>query len=403
VLNLKKTMLNKRFLAVCLLSTGLMACSSTEDEVDETAPVELTEINQQFKVDVLWEQSVGNGVSDYYSRLRPAVAYDKVFSASRGGDAYAFDSATGKQVWHVDLREKNSGSSYFSGNKSALIGGGPVPGINKVFLGSENGQVYALEAETGALAWQAKIKGEVITAPAIDTGTLVVNSASGVLKAFNGSNGDVEWEVEQEVPPLTLRGVSSPAVAAGGAVVGSADGSLTVYILENGQQGWTADVGEATGSTELERVIDIDSQPLIYGDKIYAISSRGHLVAIDLRSGRILWKRQYSSYRQLSVSGNTLFLTDTKGHIYAIDRNNGLERWSQLAFTNRGVTGPAALKNHVVVGDFEGYLHWLDIETGQIVARHLVDSSGIYSAPTVAKEILFVQSRDGDLQAIKTP
>lgn len=387
----------------CLLAGGLLACSSTEEEIDETEPVELTEITEQFRAEVLWEESVGGGVSDYFSRLKPIVAYDKVYSASRQGDVFAFDAQTGKQVWRVDLGEENSDSGFFSSAKSALVGGGPVAGINKVFLGSENGEVFALDAETGAMSWQAKIKGEVITAPAIDAGTLIVNSASGVLKAFNASNGEEQWKIEQDVPPLTLRGISSPAVAAGGVVIGSADGSLTVYILENGQQGWTVEVGEATGSTELERVIDIDSKPLVFGDKAYAISSRGHLVSIDLRSGRVLWKRQYSSYRQLSISGNSLFLTDVKGHVYAIDRNNGLERWSQLAFTNRGVTGPAALKNHVVVGDFEGYLHWLDSETGEIVARHQVDSSGIYSTPTVANDTLYVQSRDGDLQAIKTP
>ncbi len=392
----------KNLLVSCVLAAGLMACSSTDDEIDETEPVELTEITQQFSVDVLWEESVG-GVGHYFSRLKPFVAYDKVFSASREGDVYAFDVNTGKQLWHTDLREDNPNGGFFSSKKSALLAGGPIAGINKVFIGSENGKVYALAADNGEVNWQAKIKGEVIAAPGMDSGTLVVNSASGVIKALNASTGEEQWKIDQEVPPLTLRGISAPALAAGGAVIGSADGTLTVYILENGQQGWTAEVGEATGSTELERVVDIDSKPLIYGDKIYAISSRGNLVAVDLRSGRILWKRQYSSYRQIAVSGNTLFITDVKGHIYAVDRINGLEKWSQLAFTNRGVTGPAVVKNYIVVGDYEGYLHWIAQDSGEVVARHLVDSSGIHSTPTVADDILYVQSRDGDLQAIKTP
>lgn len=399
----KKVFFNRKLLATCLLTAGLFSCSSTEEEIDETEPVELTEITAKFKPQVLWEQSVGDGVNHYFSRVKPSVAYGKVFSLSREGDVYAFDETSGKQQWHVDLRSENKDGGFFASKKSALLGGGPIAGINKVFIGSENGQVFALDAETGATSWQASIKGEIITAPAIDAGTLVVNTTSGVLKAFNASNGEHQWQIEQEVPPLTLRGTSTPAVAAGGAVVGSADGSLTVFILENGQQGWTVEVGEATGSTELERVVDIDSKPLIYGDKVYAVSARGHLLALDLRSGRVLWKRQYSSYRQLSINGNTLFLTDIKGHVYAIDRINGLEKWSQLALTNRGVTGPAAINNYVVVGDFEGYLHWLDNETGDIVARHELDSSGIHSTPTVSNDILYVQSRDGDLQAIKTP
>jgi len=395
---------NKKLFVACLLTTGLMSCSALdEEEEDTTLAAELIEINQKFEPNIVWEKSVGNGVSDYYSRLKPVVAYNKVFSASRDGEAFAFDSETGKQLWHTDLRENNPDTGFFSSSKSALLAGGPITGINKVFLGSENGHVFALEADSGDVSWKASVKGEVITTPAIDNGTLVVNTASGILKAFNASNGEEQWKIEQDVPALSLRGISAPAVSGGGAIVGSADGSLTVYILENGQQGWTVEVGEASGSTELERVIDIDSKPLIYGDKVYSISARGYLVALDLRTGRVLWKRKYSSFRQLSISGNTIFLTDVKGHVYAIDRLNGLEKWSQLALTNRDVTGPAALKNHVVVGDFEGYLHWLDQDTGEIVARYQIDGSGIHSTPTVAKDILYVQSRDGDLQAIKTP
>ncbi|NQZ82163.1 MAG: outer membrane protein assembly factor BamB [Colwellia sp.] len=394
---------NKKTLAIVLLSLGLAACSTTEDEVDNTLPVELVKINSQFTPKVLWEKSVGDGVDDYFSRIKPIVAYDKVYSTSRNGDTLAFDLETGKQVWKVDLSNIDNGRSFFDSSKPALISGGPVAGINKIFLGSENGEVFALDAENGSLSWQGKVKGEIIAAPGIDSGILVVNSASGIMKAFNATNGEELWSIEQDIPALTLRGISSPAVASGGVIVGSADGSVSVYLLDSGQQGWSAEVGEATGSTELERVIDIDSPPLVFGDKVYIVSARGNLIALDLRSGRVLWKRQYSSYRELAISGNNIYLTDVKGHVYAIDRLNGLEKWSQLALTNRNVTGPAAVGNYVVVGDFEGYLHWLDRDTGEIVARHVVDSSGLHSTPTVANDVLYVQSRDGDLQAIKTP
>ncbi len=400
---LKTTAFNKKLLAVLLLSTGLMACSSTDDEDEGEKVAELVEIQERFEPEVVWDRSVGNGVEDYFSRIKPVSAYGKIFSASREGEVVALDSATGDQVWEIDLSDVNQERGFFEGSRSALLAGGPATGMNKVFIGSENGEVFALDAETGELSWQAAIKGEVIVAPAFDSNTLVVNSASGVLKAFNATTGEELWKIEQEVPPLSLRGISAPAVASGGVVLGSASGEVGVFLLERGQQGWVAEIGESSGSTELERVVDVDSTPLIFGDKIYSVSSNGNLAAIDLRSGRILWKRQYSSYRQLAISGNTLFLTNISGHVYAIDRINGLERWSNLTLTNRGVTGPAAVGNYVVVGDFEGYLHWLDQETGEIVARHHVDGSGIHATPTVAEQILFSQARDGELQAIKTP
>lgn len=400
---LKDILFNKKLLAIALLSLGLGACSSTDDEDEATKVAELTEINQAFETDVLWETTVGDGVSDYFSRIKPNVAYGKLYSANRDGDVVALALENGKEIWSADLSNIKGERGFFDSRRPALLNGGPIAGIKKIFIGSENGDVFALNAESGEIDWQGKVKGEVIAAPAIDAGILVVNTASGVIKAFNASNGQDEWQIEQAVPALTLRGVSTPAISSGGVIVGSADGTLNVYILENGQQGWTAEIGEAGGSTQLERVIDVDSTPLIYGDRIYSISVKGHLTSVDLRTGRVLWERQYSSYRQLAVSGNTLFLTDVKGHVYAVDRQSGSEKWSQLSLTNRSVTGPAVAGNYVVVGDFEGYLHWIDQTTGEIVARHEVDSSGLNTAPTVHEDVIYVQSRDGDLQAIKIP
>jgi outer membrane protein assembly factor BamB len=388
--------------SVFLLSSTLFACSSTDEDTSDL-PAELTEIEQSFEPNVLWEESVGDGSGDYFSRLKPIVAYGKVYSASREGDVIAFDPKTGKELWETDLSDIKNERSFWDNRVSALLSGGPAAGLDKVFIGSENGKVYALDALTGKVLWDANIKGEVINTPAVDSGVVLVNTSSGILKALNPETGEELWKIEQDVPALTLRGISAPVIASGGVLIGTSKGGVNVYLLDNGQQGWSTEIGEATGSTELERVIDVDSAPVIFGDKVYAISSRGNLAAIDLQSGRLLWKRQYSSYRQLSIYRNTIFLTNIRGHVYAIDRINGIERWSNVDLENRNVTGPALIDDYVVVGDFEGYLHWLNQETGEIVARHKVDSSGFNTSPTVFDNILYSQSRDGDLQAIETP
>ena len=280
-----------RILAVLLLSSTLFACSSTDDDEDEELidlPAELTEIEQQFTPEVLWEESVGDGSEDYFSRLKPIVAYNKVYSASRAGDVIAFDKETGKTLWQTDLSDINKNRSFWDSRLSALLSGGPVAGLNIIFIGSENGKIYALDAETGEVSWQGNVKGEIINAPAVNSGVVVVNSASGIMKAFNAENGEELWKIEQDVPALTLRGISPPVIASGGVLVGTGKGGVNVYLLEKGQQGWETEIGEPTGSTELERVIDVDSAPIVFGDKVYAVSSRGNLAAIELKSGRIL-------------------------------------------------------------------------------------------------------------------
>lgn len=388
-------------IAVTCLVIGLAACSSSDDD-ERTRVADLPEVKSSFEPKVLWSKSLG-GSDHYFSRIKPYVAYGKVFSASRAGDAVAYDVETGKQVWQIDLSNIDGKRGFFDARQSALLNGGPIAGSKKVFYGSENGILYALDAETGKLLWQANVQGEIVAAPAYDNNVVVVNTVSGILKAFDANNGETLWQVDQDVPPLTLRGISAPAIAPGAVIVGTSTGMLNVYLIEKGQPAWSAEVGEPTGSTELERVIDVDSKPIIFGDRVYAISARGNLVAIDIRSGRVVWQRQYSSYRQLSIDGNTIYLTDVKGHVYAVERVNGLEKWSQIALTNRQVTGPAVLDDYIVVGDFEGYLHWMNKETGNFVAQSHVDGSGIYATPTVSDNVLYVQSRDGDLEAIQAP
>ena len=398
-----KKLFSTKLLVVIALTTGVFACSSSDDEDPREVVAELIEFEPLFEPEVIWDASVGYGVEDHFSRIKPAVAYGKVFSASREGDVIAFDQASGDELWDVDLSDINNERSFFESRKSAQLAGGMTTGMNKVFIGNENGNIYALDAETGELVWQNTIKGEIINAPAMDSGILVVNSASGVLQAFNATTGEDLWKIEQDVPALTLRGMSSPVIASGGVLIGQANGDVSVYLLDKGQKGWSTTIGEASGSTELQRVIDVDTSPVVFGDKVYSVSSRGNLAAIELRTGNILWKRQYSSYRQISIDGNSIFFTTDRGHVFSVNRNDGLEQWSNLTMSNRGVTGPVIYDDYIVVGDFEGYLHWLSQETGEVVARHYVDGSGIHSTPTVVDGVLYSQARDGELEAIQLP
>lgn len=384
-----------------------------EGDEDEEEIQELQPINALFDPEVIWEASVGEGVDHYFSRLSPTIAYDKVYAASRQGVVVALEEATGNEVWSIDLAEyKDEGfldgfSKFWSDGVSAKVSGGLAASYQTLYFGTENGLVVALDAESGELNWQQKVKGEVLASPVVDEGIVVVNTGSGILYGLDAQTGEQKWFFESEVPPLTLRGIAAPTINAGAAIVGTANGKVATVVLESGQVAWEQTVAAATGTTELERMVDIDSQALVLGGVVYVISYNGTLAAIELRSGRVIWKREYRSYRRISIDGNRLFVVDSNSQVYALDRRNGVESWTQTMLRGRELTAATPLSDYIVVGDKFGYLHWIRQSDGEIVARLEVgdddEDEGIYAAPVSKGSMLYTQTRDGELKAISTP
>ena len=409
--------------AVPVLAALLMGgCSSLPDWVDPTTWGEddeevdvqiLAPIQAKFSPTIVWEGEVGSGVEHYFSRLSPAVGYGKVFAASRQGTVIAFDKASGNLVWKKELAEYRDEGFLTGVNKlwsdgiSARLSGGIAVAYQTVYFGTENGEVMALDAETGTVKWKTTVKGEVLAQPAVDEGLVVVNTGSGIMFALDAETGEQRWSYESEVPPLSLRGISNPTIANGGAIVGTASGKVAVNIIDSGQTLWEQTIAAPTGSTELERMVDIDSQVLVVSGVVYAVSYNGTLAAVDLRSGRVVWKREYGSYRRMSILGNRIYVVDEKSQVFALDRRNGVELWAQSSLRGRQLSGATPVEDYVVVGDMFGFLHWIEQSSGEIVARYEHgdddEDEGIFVAPVVDGDVLYSMTRDGQLAAIKTP
>lgn len=375
---------------------ALAGCSSTDE--DARKPAELVSFENKVSDDVVWSASIGDGIGSYFSNLAPVYAYDKVFAASREGVVEALNPDNGDRLWKVDLGEAES---FFGNRHDMRLSGGVSAGFGKVYVGSENGIVYALDEKTGELKWQADVPGEAMAAPVPDAGLVLINTTSGKLVALEEGTGELKWTYEQTVPSLSLRGASEPSTVQGAALIGTPNGKLAAVLLDSGLPAWEQDVSPAKGENVLELLRDVDATPIAVGPVVYAVAYNGELVAIDLRSGRPMWKRDYSSYRSMAIVGFDLVLTDAQGVLYSIDRRTGLEKWSQPMLTNRRVTAPAILGDKVLVGDFEGYLHWFDKNSGELLGRDEVDSSGLYARPVVVGDKVLVQSRDGELYMIK--
>lgn len=394
------------------LSFTLSGCQTVSDWFADDEEIEirrLQPIEAQFSPKENWSVDIGDGVDGYFSRLRPVYANDMLFAADRHGTLVALNPESGKTIWEKDFaifRDEgffSSVSRLWQSGESAKIGGISVAD-NKLFVGTEDGLIMALDARTGEPLWDASVAGEILAPPAYDEGVMVVNTGAGVLFGFNAETGEQLWSAETDVPPLTLRGISGPVASNGGVLTGTPTGKLQANILDSGIMAWDTPITTPSGATELERIVDIDMTPVIYGGTIYAVSYNGSLASVELRSGRVVWKREYGSYQNLAMEGNQLFVVDTKSHIYALDRRNGVELWSQSGLKKRSLTAAEPVGDYIVVGDKWGYLHWLSQESGKIVARFDLggddEDEGIFVAPVTVGDNIVVMTRDGTLASL---
>lgn len=379
-----------RTLSCSLLIGALAGCAGEEDTII-MAPVPV--VQSEFTPESEWTNSIGKGVGHYFSKLAPDVAYGKVFVASRDGAVKALDPTTGKALWNNDLESETS----------ARLSGGIVAAYGKVFIGSENGQVIALDEASGEELWRSVINGEVLARPIVDSNLVIVHTSRGSLIALDEDSGEEKWTISIEVPNLTLRGDSSPAAVSGGVFWGTANGRLAAAIIERGQLIWQQPIGTPKGSTEIDRIVDVDASPIIIGGTLYAIGINGQLVSIDLRSGKPSWKRNYSSATDMATDSRRLYLVTDKDHLAAVDARSGTELWTNNALEHRQLTAPTIIGGYVVVGDSEGYLHWIDRSTGEFVAQQLVHNSGFAVGPVALEDGYVVVTRNGSIRKLSLP
>ena len=389
----------RKLLVPGLISLTLLSgCSLFSGEEDVVKMSPLPTVENQFEPEKVWSTSVGNGIGDFYSNLHPAWQDSTVYAADRHGTVKAVNGDDGKEIWSVDLAEK---TGFFSSNRPALLSGGLTVAGAHVYVGSEKAQVFALNTSDGSIAWQSKAAGEVLSRPVVSDGLVLIHTSNGQLQAMNEADGAVAWTINLDIPALSLRGESAPAVAFGAAIVGGDNGRVSAVLMKQGQLIWQQRISQATGATEIDRLSDVDTTPVIVNGVVYALAYNGNLTALDLRSGQVMWKRELGSVNDFIVDANRIFLVDQNDRVLALNAEGGVTLWTQSDLLHRNLTSPALYNGYLVVGDSEGYMHWINTDDGRFVAQQKMDSSGFQSEPVVASDKLLIQAKDGTLYSIK--
>lgn len=382
--------LYKKLCAGLVAVTLLNGCSlfGSDDVVEKSA---LPKVENQFKVQQRWSTSVGNGVGDVYSYLRPAYLNGVIYAADRDGTVKAMNADNGKQIWKVDLADRTG----FLSSEAAMLSGGITADDGVLYLASEKAQLYALNANDGSVIWRVTVAGEVISRPTVSEGVVLVNTGNGMLHAVDQKTGETNWIINLDMPALSLRGESTPVVAHGAAIVGSNTGRVNAILLDHGQFIWQQRIAVAGGATEISRLSDVDSTPVIVDNQVYAAAYNGNFASIDLRSGQMIWQREIGTITDFVVEGEVIYAVDNTDRVLALDRHNGSMLWTQDQLLHRGLTAPTVYQNYVVVGDSDGYLHWMNTSDGQFVAQNKVSGSGLLSAPQTVNNSVMIQARNG--------
>lgn len=353
--------------------------SSSAAKLPELAPIQAT-----VEVRTLWQASIGKS-EDFV--LQPAIVDKIVFAAAADGSVARFEEA--RQVWRINIGQ--------------TLSGGVGADDSMVVIGTPKGEVVALAAADGKVLWRARVSAEVLSPPALGEGLVVVRSGDNRVFAFAAADGKRKWVYQRANPALSVRSAAAPVIAERVVFAGFPGGKLVAISMQNGAAVWEGTVALPRGATELDRVADVVSAPVIVGREACAVAFQGRLACFDLvGSGNLTWARDMSSSVGLATDTRNVYVTDDKGVIQAFDRSNGGSLWKQDKLAGRLVTAPVIRRGLLAVADGKGVVHFLSRDDGQFVARANTDGSGVVAPPQALGGGVLVQTRGGALFVLDT-
>ncbi len=346
-------------------------------------PSELKEIKAMHVATINWSKSIGDTARYDYVAVLDAGS---VYSADAEGQIVKLDAANGRELWRVDADEAISGS--------VGVGGGLV------LAGTNRGNLLAYDVG-GKLLWKSKLSSEILCAPRYHDGIVVARTGDGHIYGIDAADGSRKWVYKRSLPALSLRSSAGVVIGGGAVYAGFSGGKMAAVRADNGKLIWEATVARPKGVTEIERIADITSLPIVDGPIVYAAAYQGRVAAIDRKSGRVVWNREISSYTGMNIDDNKLFVSHAFGSVYSLDNTTGKTFWRQADLLNRRLTTPLPMGNLIAVGDLEGYIHFLNRDNGKIVARIKIDGDAVMglTAGNTTSELL-ATTRGGGLYSI---
>ncbi len=369
--------------AILALLGGCSTLSSLNPFSSKLQPAELQAFSATLKTNSAWSIDVGDSDQGTFT---PVESGGVVYAASEEGVLVAVDKATGKLKWKVKAAPK--------------LKAGVAATIDTLAVVDSNNNLLAFDVE-GKQKWQVALGADVSTVPVGAPGTILVRPIDFSVAAYSTTNGAQRWNYTRQLPPLTLR-VNAPVDVNNARVyAGFPGGRLVALDLNNGSVAWEGNLAAPTGTTEIERISDITGMPVYNFREVCAASFQGKLGCLDAVSARPVWTADFSAPSGTSVDDRYLIAPNESGQLFAFSRSGGKQVWRSENFERRNPTTPTVVGRAAAFGDFEGYLHFVERDTGKTIARNRVGSKPFTSPPVaIDNEGVLVQSRGGNLAFI---
>jgi outer membrane protein assembly factor BamB len=359
-----------------------------DDDNTDPPAVLPEEFQGEIQVDLLWKESIGDGADQKNLKLIPSLAANKLFVADHKG--------------RLQARQANNGDLIWETRTTFPLAAGPVIGEQFLIIGSSHGEVLAFDFATGEQKWSKLVSSEVLAVPVVYKGKVIIRTTDGKIFALRESDGVMLWSAEHSVPALSIRGAGAPLVLDDSLIIGGANGKLMALQLADGKSLWETTISIPSGRSEVERLVDLDTDPLEMRGTLFVSSYQGGTSAASSVDGEIIWRSEnLSTYTGITADYRYLYLSDSHSEVSQLDQRNGASLWKQKDLHNRQLTEAVVYQNYVVVGDFEGFVHWLSTTDGRLLGRIKITKGPIEARPVVVDGVVYIYAKDGTLAALR--
>ena len=362
-----------------MFAVALVACSGN---ARVRKPAELTPVTNQFEMVPVWTTNIGS--SETFN-FHPAIAGDGAYTASHSGNVTKIDLATGKKMWEASVPERLAIGPGSDGRTTAVVG--------------IKGNVYAFD-DTGKQLWSSNIGSEVLSEPVVAGGVVIVRALDNRFVGLDAQTGARKWTYQRPQSALSLRvGYGMLPINNEVVVTGFSGGRFGMIAIANGGLIWETPISFPKGFSEIERLNDVTAKPSMEGDVVCAVSYQGRIGCGQVRTGNLLWFKDFSSYTGTAQSTDMVFSANEKSHVTAFATKDGTQVWENTKLTFRDVGEPLAVGRVLLMGDAEGYVHAFSQASGENISRFRHDSSPITAAPIAVGGLILIQSQGGKIAA----